>query len=116
MLHLAVFPIVMMACDLSVMVALTFVSDRRSFAGIMLGQRLHRVSKPRVVRDPTAKQHRGSSDCLQRQREQNDRGGEPDERLLHISRISRAFGQSASSTTGCVAAKAVAGDVQHDER
>jgi len=54
MLELIVVTIVVVNHESTVMVALVLVRNRRNLAGGVIGQRLHRVSKPRVMRDPTA--------------------------------------------------------------
>ena len=55
MLKLIVVSIVVVTHEITVMVALVLVCNRCNLAGGVIGQRLHRVSKPRVMRDPTAK-------------------------------------------------------------
>jgi hypothetical protein len=55
MLKLIVVTVVMVACEPMVMVALVFVGEPRNLVGVMIGQRLHRLSKPGVMRDATAK-------------------------------------------------------------
>jgi hypothetical protein len=55
MLELIGVTVVMVAGETIVMVALVFVRDRCNLAGAVLGQRFHRLSKPSVMRDATAK-------------------------------------------------------------
>ncbi len=54
MLDLIVVTIVMMSNNAMVMIAVVLVCDVRQLADVLIGQRLHRLSKPRVMRDPTA--------------------------------------------------------------
>jgi hypothetical protein len=55
MLELIVVTVVVVTHEFTVMVALVLVCNRCNLVGGVIGQRLHRVSKPRVMRDPTAK-------------------------------------------------------------
>ena len=57
MLDLIVVAIVMMSNNAIVLVAVVVVCDLRQLADVLIGQRFHRLSKPRVMRDPTAEEH-----------------------------------------------------------
>ena len=54
MFDLIVVTIVMMSNNAIVMIAVVLVYDLRQFADVLIGQRFDRLSKPRVMRDPTA--------------------------------------------------------------
>jgi hypothetical protein len=54
MLELIVATIVVVTHEFTVMVALVLVRNRCNLGGGVIGQHLHRVSKPRVMCDPTA--------------------------------------------------------------
>ena len=54
MFDLIVVTIVMMSNIAIVMIAVVLVYDLRQFADVLIGQRFHRLSKPRVMGDPTA--------------------------------------------------------------
>ena len=54
MLDLIVVTIVMMSNDAVVMIAIALVCEVRQLADVLIGQRFHHLSKPRVMRDPTA--------------------------------------------------------------
>jgi len=56
MLDLVVVTIVMM-CNATVMIAVLLVRDLRQWADVQIRQRLHRMSKPRIMRDSTAEKH-----------------------------------------------------------
>jgi len=53
MLDLIVVAIVMMSNNAIVLVAVVVVCDLHQLADVLIGQRFHRLSKPRVMRDPT---------------------------------------------------------------
>ena len=57
MLDLIVVTIVMMSNDAVVMIAIALVCEVHQLADVLIGQRFHRLSKPRVMRDPTAEEH-----------------------------------------------------------
>ena len=57
MLNLIVVTIVMMSNNAMVMIAVVLVRDVRQLADVLIGQSLHRLSKPRVMRDSTAEEH-----------------------------------------------------------
>jgi hypothetical protein len=54
MLDLIVVTIMMMSNNAIVMIAVVLVRDLRQLADMLIGQRFHRLSKPRVMRDATA--------------------------------------------------------------
>jgi len=54
MLDLIVVTIVMMSNNAIVMIAVVLVCDLRQLVDVLIGQRFHRLSKPRVMHDPTA--------------------------------------------------------------
>ena len=54
MLDLMVVTIVMMSNNAIVMIGVVLVCDLRQLASVVIGQRFHRLSKPCVMRDPTA--------------------------------------------------------------
>ena len=54
MFDLIVVTIVMMSNNAIVMIAVVLVYDLRQLADVLIGQRFHRLCKPRVMRDPTA--------------------------------------------------------------
>ena len=54
MLDLIVVTIVMMSNKAIVMIAVVLGCDLRQLAGVRIGQSFHRLSKPSVMRDPTA--------------------------------------------------------------
>ena len=53
MLDLIVVAIVMMSNNAIVMIAVVLVCDVRQLPDVLIGQCFHRLSKPRVMRDPT---------------------------------------------------------------
>ena len=57
MLDLIVVTTMMMSNNAIVMIAVVLVCDLRQWANVLIGQRFHRLSKPRVMRDPTAEEH-----------------------------------------------------------
>ena len=57
MFDLIVVTIVMMSNDVIVVIAVVLLCGLCKLANVRIGQRLHRVSKPRIVRDTAAKQH-----------------------------------------------------------
>ena len=54
MLDLIVVTIMMMSNNAVVTITVVLVRDVPQLAGVLIGQSFHRVSKPRVMRDPTA--------------------------------------------------------------
>jgi hypothetical protein len=70
-------------------VTVACVSDERNMASVVTGKSSHRLFKPSVVRDTTAKQHRCRSKCLKRQRQQERYGRDPNEVPFHVIRISQ---------------------------
>jgi hypothetical protein len=83
MFDLIVVTIVMMSNNAIVMIAVVLVCDLCQLADVLVGQRLHRLSKPGVMRDSTAEQHRGCREGLKRQCQQKDCGSPPEKSLLH---------------------------------
>jgi len=71
----------------AMMAAIVSVQDRGMVVGIVVRQRPRCLLKPRVVSDSTAEQHRRSRECLHRQRQQKQCGGESDKLPLHLKRI-----------------------------
>ena len=54
MFDLIVVTIVMMSNNAILMIAFVMVCDLRQWGDVLIGQRFRRLSKPRVMRDPTA--------------------------------------------------------------
>ena len=83
MLDLIVVAIVMMSNDAIVMIAVVLLCGLCELADVLIGQRFHRVSKPRVMGDTTAEQHGRSSEGLQRQRQQQQYDGALEKAFFH---------------------------------
>jgi hypothetical protein len=102
MLDLIRVAVVMMPNNAIVMIAAILMCHLCRLADVPIGECAYRVRKPGVMRDPTAEQHRGCREGLERQCQQKDCGSSPEKLLLHIKRISQPWPAPTISPEQCV--------------